>query len=153
MVPVLGSDPVSGGAGTGHYTIQQYKDILQYAHQLHIQVVPEFDMPGHAHAPIKAMEARFWALNTTDPEAAAEFLLSDFEDKSEYMSTALFTDNAINPCIESTYNFIEHVVQQVMMLHADIQPLAAFHFGGDEVPSGAWQQSPACEKFKVGGNS
>ena len=47
-------------------------------------------MPGHGHAAIKAMEARYNALKDTDPVAAQEYLLSDPQDTSEYLSIQYF---------------------------------------------------------------
>lgn len=103
-------------------------------------------MPGHGHAAIIAMIARYHKFMASgDTSRAQEFLLSDPEDKSEYLSVQFFTDNAINPCIESTYNFIEHLVINVQRIHAAVQPLKVFHFGGDEVAHGAWTKSPKCE--------
>ena len=55
-----------------------------------LEVIPEFDMPGHGHAAIKAMEARYNALKDTDPVAAQEYLLSDPQDTSEYLSIQYF---------------------------------------------------------------
>ena len=58
-----------------------------------------------------------------------------------------FTDNAVNPCLESTYKFIGHVMTAVKGLHDRIQPLSVYHVGGDEVAAGAWDQSPACQRL------
>ena len=62
-------------------------------------------MPGHGHAPIKAMQARY---NVTGDQ---NYLLHDIDDDSTYVSIQFFRDNAINPCIESTYNFVRKVVE------------------------------------------
>ena len=51
-----------------------------------------------------------------DPVGANQYRLIDPNDQSEYLSVQLFTDNAINPCVESTYAFINHVVQQVWVI-------------------------------------
>ena len=53
-------------------------------------MIPEFDMPGHGHAAIKAMEARYLSLIGTDPTAAEEYLLSDPDDVSKYLSIQYF---------------------------------------------------------------
>ena len=46
-------------------------------------MIPELDMPGHAHAAIKSMEARYYRLiEEGDEDAALEFLISDFDDHS-----------------------------------------------------------------------
>ena len=97
-------------------------------------MIPEFDMPGHAHAAIKAMESR----------NESQYMLSDPADNSTYLSVQYFTDNAINPCTESTYNFIEHVVKAVVDMHRNISDLKSFHFGGDEQAESAWIDSPIC---------
>ena len=102
-------------------------------------------MPGHAHAAINAMLARYRKYESVNRTAAEEFLLSDLQDSSQYLSVQYFTDNAINPCLNSTYAFIRHLVNQVKDIHSSIQPLKTFHFGGDEVPTGAWLNSTACK--------
>ena len=53
ILPQLGSGPTNVGSGSGYYTKEQYKEILLYAKQRHIEVIPEIDMPGHGHAFIK----------------------------------------------------------------------------------------------------
>lgn len=52
---------------------------------------------------------------------ATEFLLTDLDDPSEYLSVQYFTDNAINPCIDSTYAFMEHIIIETVNMHKDIQ--------------------------------
>lgn len=141
IMPQLGSPPTKDSSGSGYYTVEEYKDILQYAANLHIQVIPEIDMPGHAHAIIKAMESRH--RNTGDDT----YILWDPEDVSRYLSVQYFTDNAMNPCINSTYTFVEKLVDAFIAMHSGIQTLEIFHWGGDEVP-GAWLRSPACERLQ-----
>jgi len=146
IIPQLGSLPTLPNKGSGYYTVAEYQSLLRYATERHIQVIPEFDMPGHAHAPINAMLARYRKYRDVDMERATEFLLNDMEDSSDYISVQYFTDNAINPCIESTYHFIEVVVNSVKNIYAGTgQPLEIFHMGGDEVPRNAWTRSPACD--------
>ena len=140
----LGSGPDSTTSGTGHYSVNEYKEILRYAKERHIQVIPEFDMPGHGNAAIKAMLARYDKLSTHgDKQGAGKYLLSEANDTSRYLSVQHYSDDAINPCIESTYAFIQHLVESVVNMHSAIQPLTVFHFGGDEVAHGAWINSTA----------
>ena len=101
-------------------------------------------MPSHSHASIKAMELRYRKYKNENRTAAEEFLLSDPDDSSVYSSQQNFNDNAINPCIDSSYRFVEHIVSHIKAVHSTIQPLKVFHFGGDEVADGAWMKSPAC---------
>ena len=58
ILPQLGSGPHPEGLGCGFYTVEDYKEILQYAADRNIEVIPEIDLPGHSHAAIKAMEFR-----------------------------------------------------------------------------------------------
>ena len=144
----LGSGPDTSTSGTGFYTTEDYREILRHAKKRHVQVIPEFDLPGHGHAAIKSMIARHDQLIQEGKEnEAKEFLINDFKDESRYLSVQLFTDETANPCLNSTYRFMEQVLKELTNLHRDIQPLTVYHFGGDEVPGGAWRKSPECEKL------
>ena len=132
-------DPSS--SANGYLTKADYMEILKYAWERRIRVIPEFDTPGHSRAAIKAMEA--YAARTGDDS----YLLSDPEDKSEYMSVQFYRDNALNVALASTYRFIETVFDELIAYHKEAGvPLPAIHIGGDEVPGGAWTGSPACRK-------
>jgi len=142
--------PQLGGAQAsdrdGFYSVNDYKDILNYASQHHIQVIPSLDMPGHSRAAIKAMEARYRSLmNKGDEVAAKQYLLSDFTDKTKYSSIQNYSDNTLNVCMESTYNFIDKVLDELKAMHEQAKhPLALYHIGADET-AGAWVDSPACK--------
>ncbi|EOD78513.1 Beta-hexosaminidase [Grimontia indica] len=147
VLPFLGAGPDGTAESNGFYTQADYQEILAAAKALSIEVIPEVDMPGHAHAAIKAMDARFEKFAAQgDLVKANEFRLSDPDDTTEYLSVQMFTDNAMNVCMESTYNFVDTVVGSLVALHQDIQPLKTFHFGGDEI-AGAWKDSPVCQAF------
>lgn len=74
-----------------------------------------------------------------------KYLLTEPGDPSKYLSIQMFKDDAINPCLESTYTFTDKIVKEVVAMHAGKQPLSIYHFGGDEVAHGAWKQSSACK--------
>lgn len=147
LPPAYGSGPdVSGADGSGHYTAADYADILRHAQSLHIEVIPEIEMPGHARAAVKAMEARTRRLAAAGNPKAAEFLLSDPQDASRYRTAQLYTDNLMDPGMASTYRFIEHVVSDVVRLHREAGvPLRQLHVGADELPTGAWTGSPSAQ--------
>ena len=144
-MPQLGAGPSLPNLGSGYFTTTDYQDILRYANERHITVIPEFDMPGHCHAGINAMEARFRKYKNSNITQAEEFLLSDPLDTSVYRSIQEYTDNSVNPCIESSYHFVDHLIAELIRMHNNIQPLTIYHFGGDEVPDGAWLGSPRCQ--------
>ncbi|XP_061180766.1 beta-hexosaminidase-like [Saccostrea echinata] len=142
LPPSLGSGPYTNTSGSGYYSVQDYKEILRYAKSRHIQVIPEVDVPGHAGSAVKAMELRY--KKTKD----AKYRLTDPDDLSKYRSAQAHTDNAVNPCIDSTYEFFKVILLNLHDMHKDIQPLTYYMLGGDEVAKGAWERSPVCEKFK-----
>lgn len=126
----------------GHLTKEDYMEILKYAWERRIKVIPEFDTPGHSRAAIKAMEA--YAKRTGDDS----YLLSEPDDESRYLSIQYYRDNALNVALPSTYRFIETVFDELIAYHKEAGvPLAAIHVGGDEVPHGAWVGSPSCQKI------
>lgn len=135
-------DPLDmASSANGHLSKEDYMEILRYAWERRIKVIPEFDTPGHSRAAIKAMEA--YARRTGDNV----FLLSDPEDESEYCSVQYYRDNALNVGLFSTYRFIEVVFDQIIAYHKEAGvPLPAIHVGGDEVPEGAWVGSKECRR-------
>ncbi|MEW6989890.1 family 20 glycosylhydrolase [Colwelliaceae bacterium 6441] len=142
--------PQLGGAGAterdGFYTVKDYIDILKYAKRHHIQVIPSLDMPGHSRAAIKAMEARYQRYIEQENEVeATRYLLSDFNDITKYNSIQNYHDNTINVCMESSYAFVDRVLEDLISLHKQAEhPLQMYHIGADET-AGAWVESPACQ--------
>ncbi len=145
LPPAYGSGPdVNDAFGSGFYSAADYIDILRYAAALHIEVIPEIEMPGHARAAVKAMESRFLHLQKAGRKDAAQYLISDLDDKSVYRSPQLYTDHVMNPGLPSTYAFIQRVLDQVVALHQQAGvKLNTIHVGADELPNGAWEKSPA----------
>ena len=143
LQPAFGSGPQAGRPfGSGFFSHADYVDIVRYAAARHIQVIPEIEMPGHARAAIKAMEARFRA--TGDQQ----YRLTDPADTSRYTSVQGYPDNVMNPALESTYRFIERVVGDLVAMHREAgAPLRHIHMGGDEVPPGVWVGSPAVRSY------
>jgi hexosaminidase len=134
--PAYGSGPdVVNAFGTGYYTRADYIAILKYADALHIEVIPEIEMPGHARAAVMAMAERARRLHAAGDRA----------DTSAYQSAQRYNDNVMNPALPSTYAFIARVVDVLVDLHKEARvPLRTVHVGGDELPGGAWDKSPAC---------
>ena len=136
LLPQLGSGPDATTSGSGHLTRAEFIDILKTAASRYIEVIPEFDMPGHARAAIKSMEAR----------GDVAYLLSDPMDTSKYESAQFYKDNAINACMDSSYSFIAKVMDEVKAMYADAGvTLRTWHVGLDEVAPGTWTESPICK--------
>jgi hexosaminidase len=148
LISQLGAGVDENSSVSGYYSVSDYQEILQAATARHIQVIPSLDMPGHSRASIKAMTARYKKFMALEDEAkATQFLLEDFEDKTKYSSVQFYSDNTINACLESSYDFVVEVMTQVKKIHVDAgQPLTRYHIGADET-AGAWLESPACKAF------
>ncbi|WP_286233906.1 family 20 glycosylhydrolase [Thalassotalea sediminis] len=144
MQPQLGGGDASDR--DGYYSVQDYLDILNYASRHHIQVIPSLDMPGHSRVAVKAMEARYRRFMAEENEVeATKYLLSDLEDKTEYRSIQNYNDNTINVCLESSYSFVDRVLEDLIAMHKEAKhPLNMYHIGADET-AGAWVESPACK--------
>lgn len=113
-----GSTEVGGGPG-GFYTQAQYSDIVAYARDRFITIVPEIDMPGHTNAAL----ASYAELNC-DGKAR------DLYTGIEVGFSALCVDKDV------TYRFIDDVVGEI----AALTPTPYFHIGGDEVKTLTPQQ-------------
>ena len=127
--------PTANGhiGNTTFYTEEEYKEILQYAAERQIAVVPEFDAPGHSRAAIKAMQA--YEKRTGDDT----YRLQDPADTSHYWTAQDFTDNVLDPDLPGVYKFYGVVFDEVIRMHREAGvPLPGIHIGGDEVPDGAW---------------
>lgn len=146
LIPSYGSGPtVNTNSGSGFLSREDYLEILKYATVRHVEVIPEFETPGHARAAIKAMDARYQKLlKAGDQMGAEKYLLRDVKDLSVYRSIQGWNDNVINPALPSVYNFIEKLTDEMLSVYKEANaPLHTIHFGGDEVPTGVWEKSPA----------
>lgn len=129
------------GQGSGSFSTKDFEEILRYATQRHIQVIPEFDFPAHARAAVQAMEHRY---QTTHDST---YRLLDPADTSQHVSVQGYNDNLANPCVPGTYAFLSKVATEVKKAYqAAGAPLNVFGMGGDEAPGPVrWQGSPACK--------
>ena len=145
-----GSGPDTGVyPGSGYYTKSDFVEILKYATERHIKVIPEIESPGHSRAAIKAMDSRYDKfMKTGNLEEATRYLLRDINDKSIHSSAQLWTDNIMCVALPSTYAFMEKVIDEILLMYKEANaPIETIHLGGDEVPSGTWTNSPLCNQL------
>ena len=150
LPPSYGSGPDSGNPyGSGYYTRKDFIEILKYAKARHIKVIPEIESPGHARAAIKSMDARYRQYMSQGRQTEAEeYLLRDIADKSVYRTVQGWSDNVMNPALPSTYKFIGKVTDEIVKMYQEAAaPLETIHMGGDEVPEGVWEKSPAVQRL------
>lgn len=110
LTTIGGSTEVGGGTG-GYYTQEQFKDLVKYAGERYVEIIPEFDMPGHSNAAL----------------ASYGFLNPDGKKKPLYTGIKVGFSSFMTHD-EKTYQFIEDVIKEV----AEISPSKYIHIGGDE---------------------
>lgn len=143
-----GYAPDAKTVGNGYYSREEFIDLLKYAAERHVRIVPEIESPGHARAAIVSMKARYNKYFETDPGKATEYILSEPEDTSRYVSVQYYTDNVMNVALPSTYRFMEKVIQELNAMYQEAGlSLSTVHLGGDEVPRGVWMGSPKCQEL------
>lgn len=120
------SDVDDGQPYGGFYTQQEAKDIVEYARQRHITVIPEIDMPGH----MKAALAAYPELGCTGGPYEVGHAWGVYKD-------VLCLGN------EQVYKFVQDIIDEM----AAIFPSKYIHIGGDETPTVRWKECPKCQKF------
>jgi hexosaminidase len=112
-----------------YYTQEQIKDVVAYATNLGIRVVPEFDVPGHASA-----------ILTAYPELGSK---EDYNYAIERYAGVF--DPTLNPTKDITYTFLENLFTEITPLFPD----EYFHIGGDENEGKHWDENKEIQAFKV----
>lgn len=153
LLPQLGSGPTADNLGSGYLKRDDYVEIVKYAKDRFIEVLPEIDMPAHARAAVISMEARYNRLHQAGKEEEAnEYRLFDPTDESVVTSVQFYHKHSfLNPCLPSSKRFVDKVISEVAQMHKDAgQPLQTWHFGGDEAKNirygAGYQDSNAAEK-------
>lgn len=114
-----------------YFTQKEIQELIAYAGERGIRVVPEFDVPGHAASIIAAY-----------PELAA--LKGSNKPSQKYGPH----DESMNPIIPETYVFLENLFQEMAALFPD----EFFHVGGDEVTGKHWQANPEIVRYMKDNN-
>lgn len=106
----------------GFFTQNEIKDLITYAQERHIEIIPEIDMPGHMMSAINIYP------DLTD---------SDYKGWGKIFSTPLCA------CKEEAYTFVENVLSEIVELF----PSKYIHIGADEVDKTTWENSELCKKL------
>lgn len=107
----------SEGACGGYYTQDQLRELVRYAAERGITIIPEIEMPAHSEETLTA----YPELSCThEPYRQADFC----------------------PGSVATYDFLEHVLEEVM----EVFPSVYIHVGGDEAAKGSWAACPRCQQ-------
>ncbi len=118
----------------GFYTQEEIKEVVQYAMERNIQIMPEIDVPGHSSAALAAYPEL-----SCFPESGDHFVRTGapFLDWNTGGRPTAIYENTLNPANEKVYAFMEKVIAEV----AELFPFAYIHTGGDEAPYTFWEKS------------
>lgn len=147
---IVGRYPGTGNDNTpegGFYTQEDVKEIVKYASDRFITVIPEIEMPGHSSAAIAA-----YPMLSCFPNEKTEIPATMISEKSKQELASgrvklvqetwgVFTD--VYAPTEYTFKFLEDVLDEVMALF----PSKYIHVGGDESPKDAWKRSEFCQQL------
>ncbi|OXA74039.1 beta-N-acetylhexosaminidase [Flavobacterium aquidurense] len=147
---IIGKYPGKGSDNTpegGFYTQEEVKDIVKYASDRFITVIPEIEMPGHSSAAIAAYPelSCFPDEKTNLPEnmmsAKSKQEMANGRNKIVQETWGVHTDVFVPT--ENMFKFLEDVLDEVMALF----PSKYIHVGGDESPKDAWKRSAFCQQM------
>ncbi len=124
LAGAYGSNRYDGKRYCAFYTQQEIKDIVAYATDRYINIIPEIDMPGHTNAALTAYP-----------------FLGCTGGPYKVMETWGVSENVLCAGNDSTYVFIENVLKEVIQLF----PGKYIHIGGDECPKTSWQSCNKCQ--------
>ncbi len=131
----------------GFYTQEEIKDVVQYAKERFIEVIPEIEMPGHSSAAIAAYP--WLSCFPNRPTNIPSFMVSlkSVEEQQKgrvklVQETWGVFDDVFCAGKDSTFTFLEGVLNEVIELF----PSKYVHIGGDECPKTHWKQCPSCQK-------
>ncbi len=132
--PPLPGEPATDG---GFYTQDDIREIVKYAQDHFVTIVPEIDVPGHSMAAI----ASYPELCTTKDTSIKVNPGSSFSEWYGDGTFKMLIDNTLNPSDENVYVFLDKVFTEL----ATLFPNPYIHVGGDECYKGFWEKDPGCQ--------
>lgn len=118
----------------GFYTQDEIRDVINYALERNIQIMPEIDVPGHSSAVLAAYPEL-----ACFPESGDHFVRTGatFLDWNTGGRPEAIYENTLNPANDKVYEFMDKVITEVAALF----PFEYIHTGGDEAPYTFWEKS------------
>lgn len=116
----------------GYYTQEEVKEVVAYAKERFVTIIPEIEMPGHSQAVIAAY-----------PELGCVSTGSTTTEEPVEVATRWGVFDQVLCPTEETFGFLEDVLDEVMLLF----PSKYIHIGGDEAPKTKWEESDFCQQL------
>jgi hexosaminidase len=120
----------------GFYTQDDIRELVKYAKERFVNILPEVDVPGHSLATVVS----YPELSGT-PDLAKQYQVRSGEeimDWSHGNPPTAMVNNTLSPVKENVYQFLDQVITQL----ADLFPFPYIHLGGDECPKNYWEKDP-----------
>ncbi len=135
LTEIGGSSEVGGGKG-GFYTQEEYKELVAYAAERYITIVPEIDMPGHTNSALASYAELNPGVNLPVGQGLdslnkkpLDYQLPLTAPQASQMYTGIEVGwSTFSPQLEVTYAFVDSVVREL----SELSPGPYFHIGGDE---------------------
>ena len=115
----------------GYYSRSEIEELIVYAKQRNIEIMPEIDLPAHS-----------WTLLEIMPE------LRDTSSNVISEDVGNYPNNTINPALEETHNFLKNILEEL----SEIFSFNIIHVGVDERPKESWEGSPKVIKYMQDNN-
>jgi hexosaminidase len=141
---VIGHHPGTGNDKErygGFYTQEEVKEIVKYAADRYITVIPEIEMPGHASAAIAAYPQLSCFPEESTKHPVKVTWNGDSTGKQVQQAWGVYPD--VFAPTEYTFQFLENVLDEVLKLF----PSKYIHIGGDECPKDNWKRSEFCQQL------
>ena len=110
----------------GFYTHEEIKEVVEYAKERFVEIIPEVDIPGHSQAAVASYP---------------EFLACDPENKHEVWLSQGVSSDVINVANPLAVQFAKDVIDELIELF----PFGYLHLGGDECPTYKWERNSDCQ--------
>lgn len=124
----------------GFYTQDDIKELVQYAKERFVNILPEIDVPGHSLAAIASYPDLSCTPGTENYHVRSGEVIMDWSHGAPPIA---LLDNTLCPANEKVYDFLDKVVTQV----AQLFPFEYIHMGGDECPKNFWEKSDAIKSL------
>jgi hexosaminidase len=119
----------------GFYTHEDIKELVKYAGEKYINILPEIDMPGHSLAALASYPELTCTPGNYAVNSGEQFMIWPGGGQHFYGTL----DNTLCPANEKVYDFLDKVFTEV----AELFPFAYIHMGGDETARNFWEKSDA----------
>ncbi|MBI5857470.1 MAG: family 20 glycosylhydrolase [Sphingobacteriales bacterium] len=142
--PGTGNDNIRYG---GYYTQEEIKQVVQYAKERYVEVIPEIEMPGHSSAAIASYPWLSCFSQKSTPVPANMISKKSVEEQKNgriklVQETWGVFDDVFCAGSDSSFLFLQNVIDEVIGLF----PSRYFHIGGDECPKTHWKICPKCQQ-------